>query len=80
MRKSVYLIAVLSILASCLLYQVMVYQALLPVLLWSNNTLHLNVVANRQGWRACKRYRWCDLNHAVPKRRIIWRGEAVFRA
>ena len=80
MRKSVYLAAVLSILASYLMYEVIVYESLIPVLLWSNATLNFNVIANRNGWRACKRFRWCDLNHPVPQWQIIWRGEAAFIA
>ena len=63
-----------------LLCAVMAYQVLVPALLWSNSTLYLNVVANRQGWRACKRFRWCDEKHQAPKREIIWRGEATFTA
>jgi hypothetical protein len=66
-------------LTSYLFCEVLIYQTLIPVLQWSNNTLYLNVVANRQGWRACKRFGWCDLSHPAPKWQVIWHGEMASR-
>ena len=34
---------------------------------WSVETLYLNVSANREAWRACKRFGWCDEYHTPPK-------------
>ena len=79
MRKSVYFIGVITFLTSYLLYEVMVYQALIPILQWSNNTLYLDVMASHQGWKTCKRFRgWCNKNHPAPQWGIIWKGEATF--
>ena len=79
MRKSVYLVAVLTILSIYLQYAVLVYQAMVPVLLWSNTTLYLNVVANRHAWHVCRDFGICGNVHAIPRNKIIWRGEAAFR-
>jgi hypothetical protein len=79
MKKSAYLVALLGVLTFSLSYQIVIYESWVPILLWSNSTLYLNVIANRQGWRACKRFRWCDGNHPIPKWEIRWRGETRFR-
>ncbi len=78
MRKSFYLIAGLSVLLASLTYQILIYQSWVPSLIWSADTLYLNVTANRSAWMACKKFRWCDEGHAVPNWRIVWRGEARF--
>jgi hypothetical protein len=78
MKKSVYLMTVLAIMAAYLQYEVLAYRALVPVLLWSNATLYLNVKANREGWRVCKWFNICDLR-SIPQSQIIWRGEMAFR-
>jgi hypothetical protein len=79
MRKSVYLVAVMSILAAYLQYEVLVYQALVPVLLWSNDTLVLNVAANRRGWQNCKWYGLCVVSVHPPAWKVIRKGEVAFR-
>ncbi len=38
---------------------------------WSVDTLRINVRANREQWRACKRFRRCDETHEVPKWPVI---------
>ena len=45
---------------------------------WAAETLYLNVRANREMWRACKRFRWCDESHAVPRFEVVWEKELFF--
>jgi hypothetical protein len=79
MRKSVYLVAVLTMISVYLQYEVLIYQAVVPVLLWSNNTLNLNVAANRRGWHVCRDFGICGDVQAAPPRKARWRGEVAFR-
>ena len=80
MKKPVYLVVVLSILAAFLQYEVLVYRALIPALLWSNETLYLNVAANRMGWRNCKRFGLCEVRSIhSPRWRIIQHDMLAFQ-
>lgn len=71
-----FIITVLIVLLSCDIYQILVYQQLVPKLAWAVDTLKINVIANRQQWRACKRFRWCDEHHASAKWGILSIGES----
>ncbi len=79
MKNSVYLIAVLGIYCISFMYQVLVYQSLIPILTWSNSTLYLDVMASHQGWKACKRFRWCEKSHPAAQWEVVWKGEASGR-
>jgi hypothetical protein len=79
MRKSVYLIIVISVLAAYFQYEVLVYQSLAAALVWSNRTLYLNVVANRMHWQNCEWYGRCEVDDHPPAWRVIRKGEMAFR-
>jgi len=61
-KTSLYLIAILTILLTISTYQLSVYKALVPIVLWSGDTLRLNAIVNREMWKSCKRFRWCSEN------------------
>ena len=73
------LLAILIIAGGINLFQLFIYQDyLVPRLVWSVETLDLNMKANRGMWRACKNFGWCDEYHDTPKRwpgKIIWEVE-----
>lgn len=79
-KTALYMVAILLIITLANTYQIIVYRQLVPVLAWSNDTLRLNVIVNRDMWKACKRFRWCDERHAVPKWPVVWQGEVRFLA
>ena len=81
MEKSVYLTAALVIIIYLLGEQVRTYHEWVPKLLWSVDTLYLNVVANREEWRACKRFKWCDeVRRKPPHWTPVARGETRWEA
>ena len=79
LRGAIYIIIILSISLSSSIYQNQVYQDWIPRLIWSVDTLHLNVIANRDGWRACKCFGWCDARDVTPAWPVLWRGEMRWR-
>jgi hypothetical protein len=79
MKKSVCLIAVLTVLGACLQYQVFMYQAVLPMLLLPNNTAYINLSDKSRDWRNCK---WFDMCHRYARAShlpIVRRTEVAFR-
>lgn len=79
MKTSVYLVAVLAILTAYLQNEVLVYKSLVATLMWSNQTLALNVTANREGWHICKWFNICSATQFIPPSKIIRHGEVSFR-
>ena len=53
-RTSLYVVALLAVLVVNAVYEIKIYQALVPSLIWSVDTLSLNVAANRAAWMACE--------------------------
>jgi len=60
MKKSVCLIAVLTVLVMCLQYKIYAHQPMLPILLLPNNTADTNLPDHPRDWRNCKWFDMCD--------------------
>lgn len=76
---TLFILAILIIITASNTFQILVYQALTPRLVWSIDSLKLNVTANRDAWRACKRFNWCSERKA-PYWPPVWRGEVRWLA
>ena len=48
-------------------------------MMWANETLYLNVIANREGWAVCKRFGQCDMYHLQPEWKVNAKGAMNFR-
>jgi hypothetical protein len=76
MMKHIYIIVTLCVLLGSLATQVLIYREWVPKLLWSVETLSLNVTANRDAWKTCRRFRWCGEVEPAPQRwKSVWVGE-----
>jgi len=73
-KTALFILAILAVIVVNAIYQIRVYQELVPYLTVRVDILYDNWHTNNEAWKACKNFNWCEERHSA-RWPVVWVGE-----